>query len=486
MRLATPRQSIDALLDPGSFVDIAQQHRSPWLDAYGIAAVAGDGVVVGTGAIAGQPVVIAAQDGDFMSGTLGQVHAACMCGAIRAARQAKPAGVVLMLDSAGVRLHEALAAELGLARLMREVFELRFAGVPCIAVINGRIGCFGGATLIAGCCDAVLMARGARFSLSGPRVLEAVQGRAFDTEQTALFTRIALPEHRLCTVEADEVLADKPRAVGDAIARALEQPSRIDAETLAARQSALEARLRGAVLPAQPVAVALPGHVAGGSADELLDELLGGRREGPQAVVSGCARIAKTPFFVVGAQMTQAVGAAQCVALSAEILRVMRDHRRRPILLLANGVQAVSLANEQFGLAGCLTHLAACIACARQNGHTVIALLGDVGTAGSFVVMGMLADALYALAGAQVHALPPRVVRQFVPHNVDSLATSTKVEDLFELGGVDAIWRKPCTSHLRGELEWRAQRQPPRAHESSKMALSVATEIEQSLLANLT
>src|SRR5689334_11353675 len=69
----TARERIDALLDPGSFVELDElvRHRST---NFGMEAKRpyGDGVVTGTGTVDGRPVAVFSQDATVFGGSLGE------------------------------------------------------------------------------------------------------------------------------------------------------------------------------------------------------------------------------------------------------------------------------------------------------------------------------------------------------------------------------------------------------------------------------
>jgi malonate decarboxylase beta subunit len=115
------RQRAKALLDPGSFrelIDPFERLMSPWLVQQGIVAQADDGVVIAKGTLAGLPVVVAAIEGAFQGGSMGEVGGAKMAGALELAaadnRQGIPTAAILLLETGGVRLQE---ANLGLAAI---------------------------------------------------------------------------------------------------------------------------------------------------------------------------------------------------------------------------------------------------------------------------------------------------------------------------------------------------------------------------------
>ncbi|MEP6679338.1 MAG: biotin-independent malonate decarboxylase subunit beta, partial [Betaproteobacteria bacterium] len=105
-----------ALADTGSVVSLDAPRASPWLARFGIAAQEDDGVATAALSIGGARVLAAAQDERFVGGSLGARHAQALEGLFRRAVDERPAAVVLLMASGGVRLFEANAAELAAAR----------------------------------------------------------------------------------------------------------------------------------------------------------------------------------------------------------------------------------------------------------------------------------------------------------------------------------------------------------------------------------
>ena len=189
---ATARQRLEGLLDPNSFTEFlapSERVRSPHLQLFDLPSAFDDGVVIGRGALDGKPVLVAAQEGQFMGGTFAEVSGAKLVGLMRAARDHKelPQTVLLLLDSGGVRLQEANAGELAVAELMRAIVQARCAGVGVIALIGGRAGAFGGAGLTTATCSRVIISEQGRIGVSGPEVIETNRGvEEFDSQDKAL------------------------------------------------------------------------------------------------------------------------------------------------------------------------------------------------------------------------------------------------------------------------------------------------------------
>ena len=120
-----------------------------------------------------------------------------------------PAAVLLLVESGGVRLHEANAGLIGVSEIMRAVLALRSAGVPVIVLDGGQFGCFGGMGIAARLCDAIVMSEEGRLGLSGPEVIETTCGvEEFDSRDRALVWRTVGGKHRYLLGEADEIVAD--------------------------------------------------------------------------------------------------------------------------------------------------------------------------------------------------------------------------------------------------------------------------------------
>ena len=146
------RERIAALLDAGSFEEWlapAERVTSPHLAQLGVPAAFDDGVAIGRGRLDGHAVFIAAQEGEFMGGGVGEVHGAKLVGLMRRALRERPAAVLLLAESGGVRLHEANAGLIAVSEVMRALLDVRAAGIPVVVLIGGANGCFGGMGIVA-------------------------------------------------------------------------------------------------------------------------------------------------------------------------------------------------------------------------------------------------------------------------------------------------------------------------------------------------
>lgn len=246
---ADARERIEGLLDAGSFSEFFGPRRrtiSPHLAQLDVPGAFDDGIVVGAGRLQGREVLVAAQQGAFMGGGVGEVHGAKLTGLLERAREQRPEAVLLLLDSGGVRLHEANAGLIAISEIMRAVLAARAEGVPVIALVGSGNGAFGGMGIVARCCSAVLMSEEGRLSLSGPEVIETVRGvEEFDSRDRALVWRVTGGKHRYLTGEASALVADHMQAFADAAVAAIAacDPDQDPLAALEQAQQQLEARI---------------------------------------------------------------------------------------------------------------------------------------------------------------------------------------------------------------------------------------------------
>ncbi len=245
---ASARGRISHLLDAESFREIlgpTERLTSPHLELLGLPRAFDDGIVVGRGRLDGRQVLIASQEGGFMGGAVGEVHGAKLTGLLELAVQECPAAVLLLLESGGVRLHEANAGLIAISEIIRALLAARAAGIPVIGLIGGIYGCFGGMGIVARCCDSLIINEEGRLGLSGPDVIETTMGvEEFDATDRALVWRTFGGKHRLLLGEVQCLVEDDIAAFRTAALEALEQPMQgLSLETLEDEHHVLADRL---------------------------------------------------------------------------------------------------------------------------------------------------------------------------------------------------------------------------------------------------
>jgi acetyl-CoA carboxylase carboxyltransferase component len=170
----TARENVQALLDDGSFTEYggfaiaAQRSRRPEAELQ--RQTPADGLIAGTGTVAGRPVAVLAYDYTVLAGTQGVFNHRKADRLLEIAhRERLP--LVLLAEGGGGRPGD--VDWLGVAGLDCSTFA-RFASlsgrVPTIGVAAGY--CFAGNAALLGCCDLVLATEGSSIGLGGPAMIE--------------------------------------------------------------------------------------------------------------------------------------------------------------------------------------------------------------------------------------------------------------------------------------------------------------------------
>lgn len=241
------RERLAQVLDAGSFhewLPPAERLTSPHLAQLGVPSAFDDGVAIGRATLDGRQVFVAAQEGAFMGGGVGEVHGAKLVGLLQRALRDKPTAVLLLAESGGVRLHEANAGLIAVSEVMRAVLDVRAAGIPVIVLIGGANGCFGGMGIVARCADHIVMSDMGRLAMSGPEVIEASHGvDEYDARDRALVWRTSGGKHRWLTGDCDALVDDDVQAFRQAAIAALGASQPVTPQVLEAEHALLAARL---------------------------------------------------------------------------------------------------------------------------------------------------------------------------------------------------------------------------------------------------
>jgi malonate decarboxylase beta subunit len=253
------RQRLQALLDADSFhewLPPSERLTSPHLAQLGVPCAFDDGVAIGRGLLGGHTVFIAAQEGEFMGGGVGEVHGAKLVGLMQRALRDRPTAVLLLLESGGVRLHEANAGLIAVSEVMRALLDVRHAGIPVIGLIGGANGCFGGMGITARCADHLIISDMGRLAMSGPEVIEASHGvEEFDAKDRALVWRTTGGKHRWLSGDCDVLVDDDVAEFRAAALQLLNQPRPLTLEALEQEHRLLATRLAQAPEGADAVAL---------------------------------------------------------------------------------------------------------------------------------------------------------------------------------------------------------------------------------------
>ncbi|MBC5810998.1 MAG: methylmalonyl-CoA carboxyltransferase, partial [Candidatus Eremiobacteraeota bacterium] len=177
----TARERVDALVDPGSFVelDMFAVHRTT---AFGLdeREFLGDGVVTGRATIDDRQVFLFSQDFTVLGGSLGEVFAEKICKVMDlAVRTGCP--MIGINDSGGARIQEGVVSLGGYAEIFWR--NVQASGViPQLSLIAGP--CAGGAVYSPAITDFTIMVEAiAQMFITGPEIIKTVTGEEVTFEE---------------------------------------------------------------------------------------------------------------------------------------------------------------------------------------------------------------------------------------------------------------------------------------------------------------
>ena len=176
----TARERIEGILDKGSFheYDMFVEHQSKDFDM-DKKVLHGDGVVIGTGTVYGEPVAIYAQDFTVAGGSLGLMHARKITKIMdHAIKMRMP--IIGINDSGGARIQEGVDSLAGYGEIFFR--NTQASGViPQLSVILGP--CAGGAVYSPALTDFVFVVDNiSKMFSTGPEVVKTVLGEEVSME----------------------------------------------------------------------------------------------------------------------------------------------------------------------------------------------------------------------------------------------------------------------------------------------------------------
>ncbi len=433
------RQRAKALLDAGSFrelIDPFQRVMSPWLARQNVVPQADDGVIIAKGTLAGRPVVLAAIEGAFQGGSLGEVGGAKIAGALELAAQDNrngiPTAAILLLETGGVRLQEANLGLAAIADIHAAIVDLR-QYQPVVGVIAGSVGCFGGMSIAAGLCSHLIVTREARLGLNGPQVIEQEAGIAeYDSRDRPFIWSVSGGEQRFATGLVDAYVRDDVAEIVANVGACLQQgvPPNLPRRAPVGPGEAREAD------------TSFPSPVPQQGSRRGLDWF--------QALTHGASPVAGLPASILAADTATTrfiavipdpanpfprarqgeVGLLEGWGLAKAVNEVIEaDHaataKRSIIAIVDVPSQAYGRREEEQGIHQALAAAADAYARARLAGHRVVALLVGKAMSGAFLAHGYQANRLIALRdpGVQVHAMGKASAARVTQRSVEALET---------------------------------------------------------------
>ncbi|HEX3983448.1 MAG TPA: biotin-independent malonate decarboxylase subunit beta, partial [Acidisoma sp.] len=429
-----------------------------------------------------------------------EVHGAKLVGLLRGALASaeKPAAVIILFDTGGVRLQEANAGEIAVGDAMLALLEVRAAGIPVVALLGGRAGCFGGGSLVAACCSGRAISEPGRLGVSGPEVIETTFGaEEFDSRDRPLAWRIVGGRTRYLLASADLYVNDTIPAFRAAALSLIDHAPAFDAAQLGRQHAALAARtqrlrgLRDATeiwpLLGLPVTIQdVPDDtyrqlVSGPRLDspEANDEVterqpfalstlaagalgwIGDAWVTPDGVVGGTVKAATgEAIALIGLVHGAPLGVSACVTLAGALAVIMAKAPGRPILILVDTIgQKMSRSDELLGLNQAIGQVAESIVLARHRGHRVVTLLMGKAAAAAFIALVLMAERVVALPEAEPAVLTLPVIARVTKMPIEELERLSQTTPVLapglapmqRLGVVHEV--RPANAALKGRLE---------------------------------
>ncbi|MEO8676358.1 MAG: biotin-independent malonate decarboxylase subunit gamma [Casimicrobiaceae bacterium] len=422
MRLLSPCERIAAIADPGGGASVddalSAPRPSPHLARWGIAAQDDDGIALARATMFGAPVMIAAQDERFLGGSTGANHADALRGLFERARDERPAAVILLMASGGVRLYEANPAALALARALAALLDLRVAGVRVLAIGVGDV--FGGASVLACAADRIALVAGTKLGLSGPRVIEMAHGRGeLDASDATAVNALFGAEARAAAGEVD-LVADDREVIRAWIGAGL-RDERGFAERVHSSQARLSERWADRAKRADPGTPRDDAETPPPLANLYADA---------HSVDSGNAlwRVNNRPVWITRPCSPRTFGPREAHALDAALLAQFADDGPRDgetvILVEDSPGHEATAAAEALCVSQFLAQHAAVLTLLRARGVRLVGLLAGTGHSAAFFSNALQAPRVYALQGARVVAMePPAIARvtRLDPAKLDAL-----------------------------------------------------------------
>ncbi len=424
---ATHSARVNGLLDPGSFARLGDSGPSITL-------------LCGGGRLEGERVWIAATDPSRARGAFGVAEADALCALFQVA-QHEPRPLLLLIDSAGAKVDEGLAALGAFRRLFREALSIRLAHVPMLALLGKS--CFGGASMLACVCGLRIYSSQTLFAVSGPGVIEALHGKSeLDAADAGQVRALMGGDARVRLGPSERLATDSIAAFRDSAARLLHQGALWNGSVdVTAEHSALGERLTRRARQPEVSSAEQDASI------KRLEQLLP-TGYGPMACGPVCKALPKPgserPAFL-GLLNGGAVGVDACWQLAQVLLDLHRSNPKSPVLLLLDAVgHAATRQDEATMLSAYLTHLSLVGGWLAQCGHGVSLWIPGAAAGAVYVAFAAPAKHVAALHSARIRILPEIAVRQILGASAEQSGDS---DVLLDTGVIDAFLDRRLESY---------------------------------------
>jgi malonate decarboxylase gamma subunit len=178
--------------------------------------------------------------------------------------------------------------------------------------------------------------------------------------------------------------------------------------------------------------------------------------------IAGNGTVGEEIVAVVGSANAAAIGVELALSLAGEVLRVVREHSGRPILVLVDTQgQRLRHRDELLGINSYMAHLAKSLELARRLGHRVISLVYGRAVSGGYITGGMMADVCCALPSAEISVMNlPAMARvtKIAQERLEALAQTSPVfapgaDNYWKMGALQSLWQGDLAEALRVALQ---------------------------------
>jgi malonate decarboxylase gamma subunit len=177
--------------------------------------------------------------------------------------------------------------------------------------------------------------------------------------------------------------------------------------------------------------------------------------------VHGTAEVEGRTVLVVGTTNEAAIGVELALAMATEVLDAVRGGADWPIVLLVDTQgQRLRHRDELLGIHAYMAHLAQCLELARLRGHRIVSLVYGRAVSGGYITGGMMADACFALASAEISVMNlPAMARvtKIPQERLEELAKMSPVfapgaENYWKMGQLAGVWEHDLAHALTEAL----------------------------------
>jgi hypothetical protein len=347
-------------------------------------------------------VCIAGTDPTRARGAIGIGESEVLAGALQVARTER-LPLFLLIDSAGAKVDEGLAALGAFRRLYREALLTCLAGVPVYALL-GR-GCFGGASMLATLCARRVYNPQTLLAASGPAVIQTLSGRAqLDASDPAairsLMGGVARSKHGEHDMLADDDLEAYRRAARSLVAERSNAADQIRVmhTRLGQRLGDLQEGTASAEHLARLETLIPAGYRASARGDVLIAQSDSG---------SG-------PIFL-GVLSGGFIGAQASWILADELLKLHGSRPDAPVVLVLDAVgHAATRRDEELMLSAYISHFSLTAAWLGSLGHKLVLWIPGEAAGAVYVAFSAPAESVSALPSARLRILPQAAVTSIV------------------------------------------------------------------------